>query len=323
LDIKNYKNANAWYKLSVIDGAGTEIKSDAGTYENENFQGKVYTVSGDNLKLKLYVWAQGGTRSDRKCEDPGIGWWGGCCDDSGAKDRAKQRARDCGDSPACSSGASGASSDWWNCWCASSQACTGYGDNCKIIYNTRDGGNCCCHRCRDCYFDTSAEAKLWVDNIEIKEYAGPPTVITPFGREENRDVPPVSLTIKLNWNEKLGIDLDSGLYYSNGAPIVYWAKRKNQGAFLNIDTDQGDLGETIYLEYFYPGTYQFKVDNFTGGDLNPGVARVEVLNSSGGNIENATSTSPFWPKNLRQWHVFDLTVDSNGHITLTKVDKMK
>ena len=128
------------------------------------------------------------------------------------------------------------------------------------------------------------------------------------------------MTIKLNWNKDLGIDLDSHLSFDSAR--IYFAKRKDQGAFLNIDTDKGDPGETIYLEFLNANDiYRFYVDNYTGGDLNPGVAQVNLLNANGQTV--GTFDSPFWSKNLRWWHVFDLSVDSNGSTTLTTVNKME
>ena len=203
-----------------------------------------------------------------------------------------------GHTPSCSSGET-ASSAWWDCHMSSC--------------------DCVCGRCLNCSKSNSADAKLSVDDILVYKSISPgPAVSFPYSEEQQG----ASAKFKLNWLPNLGVDLDSQLVFDNTR--IDYNKKKDQGAFLNVDTNKGEVGETIYLKYFNaPDTYQFYVNNYTGGDLDQKIAHVDVLNANGGKVQTFDFDSPFWSKNLRWWHVFDLSVDSNGSTTLTTVNKME
>ena len=212
LNIKNYKNANAWYKLSVIDGAGTEKISEVGAYNN--FQGKVYTVSGNNLRLKLYVWARGGTDSGRYYGSCGAGCCNAC--NEGEISRAQSRAGGC---PGCPSGQSAAGGCGWDCQYMTSWSCKmadGSYKTCSV------GANCCCRRYQDCSWTTSAEAKLWVENIEISRVSSTDHTLTIFMEQYETTgtvtSDPPGINCDSNWS-------DCSELYSSGTIVTLTATR--------------------------------------------------------------------------------------------------
>ena len=192
----------------------------------------------------------------------------------------------------CSSGET-ASSAWWDCHMSSC--------------------DCVCGRCLNCSKSNSADAKLSVDDILVYKSISPgPAVSFPYSEEQQG----ASAKFKLNWLPNLGVDLDSQLVFDNTR--IDYNKKKDQGAFLNVDTNKGEVGETIYLESLLPNAiYSFSVDNYAGGDLQPAAAWVEIFDSK--EISLGKQYSPFWSKNLQSWHVFDYKVSRTeaGNITTT------
>lgn len=130
-----------------------------------------------------------------------------------------------------------------------------------------------------------------------------------------------AIGIKLSWGAG-PLDVDSHLLTPHGTH-VYWSAKGSLTAapFANLDIDDvTSFGpEIITIRRVAQGTYRYFLQNYSG-TFNPGMTaspvRVEVTHNG--------TTSVFAPGAgegaLRNWHAFDIVVDSQCGVTITPVD---
>ena len=153
----------------VSDGGETVLDSSA----YSDFAEKSYTISGNNLKLKLYTYAKG-------CENTvtrRTGWGDGDPDECYSCHGNNCNAPLIGDAPNCPAGYSQI-----NYYCDT----LSWHDPC--CYGGCGAGHDCsgrdCQEYRVCKNPSlSAEAKLWIDDLYVRKYASPEPVPS-FGTEE-------------------------------------------------------------------------------------------------------------------------------------------
>jgi len=128
------------------------------------------------------------------------------------------------------------------------------------------------------------------------------------------------VSIKLTWGEAPA-DLDSYLFTPGGDEISYsmsGALDTSPYASLDVDDTESYGPEVITISQLSPGQYQYFVNNFSE-EYSPGQtgspARVELLANGRSHIYSppAGEDTNDW------WHVFDLTVDNSGNVSVTTV----
>ena len=211
LDIKNFKSAETYaspeYKLVLVKD-GQEANLDLGSHSDWQRE-KVYFVSGNNLRLKLVAKATGyyGVVSTvteeayEPCE---------CC------------LCDCTSANECCYWAWGTCS---LCGIEPHNCPSGYvemGTGCKDW-----GKEVTEYRYCEKYGDTSAEAKLWVENIEISMFSSTDHTLTILRRQDNETTgtvtsDPPGINCDSNWS-------DCSELYSSGTIVTLTATRGSSG----------------------------------------------------------------------------------------------
>lgn len=132
------------------------------------------------------------------------------------------------------------------------------------------------------------------------------------------------VSIKLTWGERPS-DLDSHLWTPSGTH-VYFSSQGQLAAepFANLDVDDtSSYGpEVITLTRLMVGTYRYAVHNYSGfgsGPIASSGARVE-LTLPGGRTEFFAPPASGETSDTRYWTLFELTVDAQCNITVTRTE---
>ncbi|MBI3347493.1 MAG: carboxypeptidase regulatory-like domain-containing protein [Burkholderiales bacterium] len=132
------------------------------------------------------------------------------------------------------------------------------------------------------------------------------------------------VSIKLTWGANPR-DLDSHLWTPSGSHVYFSNKGQLTAApFANLDVDDtSSFGpEVVTLTKLMVGTYKYAVHNYSGygsGPIAVSGARVELI-LPGGRTELFVPPASGETASTDYWTLFDLTVDAQCNITLTRTE---
>ncbi|HEY8879037.1 MAG TPA: carboxypeptidase regulatory-like domain-containing protein [Roseateles sp.] len=132
------------------------------------------------------------------------------------------------------------------------------------------------------------------------------------------------VSIKLTWGANPR-DLDSHLWTPSGTHVYYSSKGQLAAApFANLDVDDtSSFGpEVVTLTKLMVGTYKYAVRNYSGygsGPIATSGARVELV-LPGGRTELFVPPAAGETAQTDYWTLFDLTVDAQCNVTLTRTE---